>query len=211
MALLLRQEVRLELSQKLELKQESILALKQEFSRADEFITFEDIDDPELMASFIPFLTLHEVSHPLQTRGYLVLPNDDFDYRQLPAQLVNSVRHNASEVGIDRGAFYLAGRSKGVDLESVALSFASVIKDYITNANADPNDATSEYSMLTRCEVVTKGLIPMVEEDVRAPLEDNLSRIQRYQSEFPVHGNHKAVQILYKTMFDETRLNLDKK
>lgn len=88
------QELRLE--QRLELRQ----MLAHDFM---EFINIEDDNDQELLQESLPFLVLHEVSHPLHDEGYVTIPPLK-PSRRLQECLDVSVYQQAEEVGIDKAA-----------------------------------------------------------------------------------------------------------
>lgn len=68
----LRQELRLELRMEQRLKQAQL----QQYLAHDfhQYINLEDGADYELLKESMPFLVLHEVSHPLYDDGEIVIP-----------------------------------------------------------------------------------------------------------------------------------------
>lgn len=68
-----------------------------------EFINIEDDEDRELLEESLPFLVLHEVSHPLYDEGYVTIPPLK-PSRRLQERLDVSVYQQALEVGIDKAA-----------------------------------------------------------------------------------------------------------
>ncbi len=95
MDLQLRQVQRLELVQiqlAIRLEQRLELYIPEEFKR---YINLEEDDDRELLAASLPFLALHEFSHPLHAKGKIHIP------------LLPYAGHNALETGIDKAAMLL--------------------------------------------------------------------------------------------------------
>jgi len=85
-------EQRLEL--KLELQQKVMLSLPKEFSS---YINIEKDEDVPLLKRSLPFLVLHELSHPLYSAGKLFIPIPVF----------GESYHNGIETGIDRASMLL--------------------------------------------------------------------------------------------------------
>ncbi|MBW2964338.1 hypothetical protein KY363_02665 [Candidatus Woesearchaeota archaeon] len=129
----LRQTLKLEqkLEQRLELKQELVhelkLILALEFS---DFITFEDDEDIGLLEESLPFLMLHEVSHPLHSYGFVQIPSVSLpcDVAEAVASdhTFGDVYHHDTEIVIDRSGIYLGQKSCGYALQEMIRSHAAI-------------------------------------------------------------------------------------
>lgn len=116
----LRQYLKLQqkLSQelKLQIKQQMLLQLKLTLKEWSNYITFEDDDDVSLLEKSFPFLILHELSHPLEAKGYVNIPNSQFSedtVKSLTAKkLDRSTYAQCLEVGIDKSAMVI-GKASG--------------------------------------------------------------------------------------------------
>lgn len=102
---------RLEL--KLKQKQSVELSLKLLQKLPDEFTGFLDIEkdgDRDLLKACLPFLTLHEYSHPLQAKGLVYVPTVEELIVNPTDMTQRGYVHNANEVGIDKSAMLLGSR-----------------------------------------------------------------------------------------------------
>ena len=94
----LLQELKLEL--KLQLLKPVLTLIPPEF---EGYINIEEDADVELLMESLPFLVLHEYSHPLQDAGRLAVP----EYKHsmaLNTTTDQELYHDANETGIDKGS-----------------------------------------------------------------------------------------------------------
>lgn len=98
-------EMRPQLVQEMRLEQR--LGLRQMLAHDFmEFINIEDDEDQELLEESLPFLVLHEVSHPLHDAGYVTIPPLR-PSRRLQEYMDVNVSQHALEVGIDKSALLI--------------------------------------------------------------------------------------------------------
>lgn len=91
----------LRLEQRLELKQELKLYLPGEFA---DYLNIEEDQDFGLLMKSLPFLCLHEFSHPLYDKKKISIPKVQ---APLGIDHQGNFYHNALETGIDRAAMLL--------------------------------------------------------------------------------------------------------
>lgn len=126
----LRPELRLEQRHKLRLEQRLMLYVPTEFQP---HINIEMDEDIELLRKSIAFLSLHEFSHPLYSRGKVQIP--------LPTPLPAQYGHNAIETGIDKAAMLL-GDKNGISTENMINSHLAMmeraVRDYLISKKYQP-------------------------------------------------------------------------
>ncbi|MBI2669015.1 hypothetical protein HYX14_04175 [Candidatus Woesearchaeota archaeon] len=93
----LRQELRLE--QRLELSN----YIAHDFH---EYINIEDDEDQPLLRESLPFLVLHELSHPLEDKGRIYIPQLQLSDR-LSEKITPSGYQNGFETSIDKAGMLL--------------------------------------------------------------------------------------------------------
>ncbi|MBI4983137.1 hypothetical protein HZC32_00630 [Candidatus Woesearchaeota archaeon] len=112
----LRQQLILRLTQRMELRQELqqelLLALPEEFAS---YLNIERDTDFNLLLKSLPFLSLHEFSHPLYDRGAIIIPKP----AELNLEDKREYYNNAVEVGIDRAAVLIGPELKRYTLEQM--------------------------------------------------------------------------------------------
>ncbi|MBI2139217.1 hypothetical protein HYU13_06515 [Candidatus Woesearchaeota archaeon] len=116
-----RMTTSLSMEQSLEMRQvliqQSLAYIPEEFRQ---FITFEGDDDTELLEASLPFLFLHEASHPAQAKGKLYVPEAS------AALSDDQAKHNANEVGIDKGSYLLGTAFCGLSPDDMYGSHAAI-------------------------------------------------------------------------------------
>ncbi|MBI4981358.1 hypothetical protein HZC30_07445 [Candidatus Woesearchaeota archaeon] len=103
----LKLEQKLEQRQSIELSQKLLLKLPSEFTG---FLNLGKDEDTPLLRACLPFLTLHEYSHPLQAKGLVYVPKAEELTLNTADISQRSYHHNANEVGIDKSAMLLGPR-----------------------------------------------------------------------------------------------------
>lgn len=146
----LRQDLRLE--QRLEQKQQLQLQLQQTLQEWD-FIAFESDENLPLLATSLPFMMYHEVSHPLHDAGKVQFPQAaPIPYGQIDGQpLQTDYVHHALEVGID-GTALLIGKSSGLySLQDLVISHAAVVERVVRDMIQD-HSIGNNYPFLARLQ-----------------------------------------------------------
>ena len=151
-------ELRLELSQKLEQKLELKLQLRQQLlepiltmlpSEFAPYLNIEIEEDQEVLIKSLPFLVLHEYSHPLQDSGRLIVPQlkTEKTYSNFH---VHSLIHDANETGIDKGSI-LAGISIGkYSAEQMYSSYATMVGRVFNDILENSRELEGYYPFLAR-------------------------------------------------------------
>ncbi len=102
-----KREPRLEHRQSPELCLKLLQKLPEEFTN---FLNIEKDEDRTLLRACLPFLTLHEYSHPLQAKGLVYVPKVEELTVNTADMAKRDYFHNANEVGIDKSAMLLGSR-----------------------------------------------------------------------------------------------------
>jgi hypothetical protein len=151
-------ELRLELRQKLEQKLELKLELKQQLlapiltmlpSEFAPYLNIEVEEDQEVLIKSLPFLVLHEYSHPLQAAGRLIVPQFN-SKNEYPAFHIHSLIHDANETGVDKGSI-LAGISIGkYTAEQMYSSYATMVGRVFNDIFDNSREIEGYYPFLAR-------------------------------------------------------------
>ncbi len=143
----LRQVLRLE--QRQELKLEMKQMIPKEFM---EFINLESDDDLDLLKKSLPFLVLHEVSHPLYDDGRINIPKLRPSQR-LQQRITELGYIQAFEIGIDAGAMLIGEGACDYSPAKLYRSHAAIAervhRDIFKLHKFEP-----EYGFLARIEAV---------------------------------------------------------
>ena len=100
-------ELKLKHRQSVELDLKLLQKLPPEFT---DFLNIEKDEDIALLKACLPFLTLHEYSHPLQAKVLVYVPTAEEPTIKTTDMAQKDYFHNANEVGIDRSAMLLGSR-----------------------------------------------------------------------------------------------------
>ncbi len=140
----------------------------------DEFkphVNIEEDDDVELLRRSIPFLALHEFSHPL------------YSQKKVDISLPPDADHDATETGIDKAAMLLGPRV-GVSPEKMYSAHTAmmerVFRDYLELKRFEPN-----VSLLARFYCQIKEHHGQTREDIlKKRLEQLISQAEKNASSF---------------------------
>lgn len=190
---------------KQELRQELRLKLIQKIP--EEFQPYIDIDsdeDMDLLMNSLPFLVLHELAHPLQREGHLVVPK--YEYDNVPEGIsISDLNHNANEIGIDRGAILAGVHTKSYTADDMYDSQAYLAERVFRDVTERGEYCMSNtiyprlYAGLKENILNTKFQpIEMHLEDVCKKIDDTISESER--NEFDRLVNH------YRKIYSETSL-----
>lgn len=156
----MRMELNLQLSQTLEMRQEMRLELQQQILELlpefEDYITFETEEDVELLEASFPFLMLHELSHPLHSQGYVIIPeikvSQEIRSKINQDPYLSSVTdHHAIEIGIDRSAILVGQASCGYSEEDMIHSNVAMIERVYKDI-FDEKRISPEYGLIARLD-----------------------------------------------------------
>ncbi len=163
MGISLRQELRQKQEQRIELKQRLVLILRQclpeEFSS---YINLEKDEDINLMLKSVPFLSLHELSHPLYDKGGIVeipqVKEISFNGTNNGSYDLSKYYHNATEVGIDKSAMLLGPLMKEYILLQMYESHLALM-DRVFRDNFELKKFPVDFTFMARlyCEIKAHG------------------------------------------------------
>lgn len=177
----LRLEQRLELRLKVmqELKLELKQTLPEEFR---EFINIEEDGDSDILMQSLPFLALHELSHPLYDKGYVEIPKREPEFKYRDFEWLWG--HNTIEVGIDRAAILIGSLICGYSAEEMCASHLAMVERIFRDL-LELEKFPIDYSFLARLDCALKEHfkftkrykeeIQNLEKELREHLEENLS------------------------------------
>jgi hypothetical protein len=182
-------ELRQEHRQSIELSQRLLQKLPEEFTN---FLNIEKDEDRTLLKVCLPFLTLHEYSHPLQAKGLVYVPQVEELIVKIANMAQRDYHHNANEVGIDKSAMLLGpriGHYSPVDMvRSHTAMMERIFRDYFTI-----NKFTPEITFVARLYVemkehfMTEGVLP----EHKAKLEQLMGLAE---GRFPAEDFHTIVE-----------------
>ena len=149
----LKQELKLELRQ--ELKQELVLQLKLVIPEFTDLITFDDDEDLDLLRESFPFMMLHEVNHPLQSKGILKMPEikcaEEFFYNLDNSTHFRAFDHQASEVNVDKGAILNGYKTCNYSVQYLLNSHAA-ITERVFRDMFETENLPVDYSFIARLD-----------------------------------------------------------
>lgn len=175
-------ELKMQLKQKME--HVPLLQLKQVIPKEfQEFINLEGDEDLELLEKSLPFLVLHEVSHPLYDEGFVYIPEMQ-PSKRLEGNISKMGYFNIMEVGIDKSGI-LAGQLACSFTEEQMYASHLAIAQRIYRDMFEIDKFPVEENLLARLEAELK----MHKRKSIDPLRENISDLQT-----KINGKMKEVK-----------------
>ncbi len=172
-------EMRLELL--LETKQELKLQLLQYIPEFEDMITFEEDEDISLLEESFPFLMLHELCHPLESRGQIIIPKLKMSQESMKqidgnSYLRDSIFPQARELGIDRGAILVGQAACGFLEDELARSNVALIERALAYMfESHEHDILPGYSFVARLDTELR----IYQKKDLGRLEDRINFLKR--------------------------------
>jgi len=195
------QKLSLDLSQqlKLECRQQLQTLVPTEF---EDFISFESDEDIPLLQESLPFLILHETSHPLYSFGKLHVPEEI----ELP-NYDTQTDTNALEVGIDRGSYILGTTACKLSPDEVYKSHIAIAERVIRDM-LEIDKVPATLSMIARLDAeVQQHLQETKNPQLQQRMQALTERIEDYiKVESNIHI-YRRVRDQYQQIYRTTRLD----
>ncbi len=205
----LQMEMRLETKLELRLEQrvqllQLNLCLPEEFL---EFINLEDDEDRLLLMESLPFMVLHEVSHPLYDYGKVYIPELK-PSKRLTGRITELGYHNAVEIGIDRSAMLIGPLACRYPTEVMVQSHVA-IAERIYRDMFKTHKFPVEEGLLARLQAALQAN----KEDVEGALQARVAKMERSidsaVKEKQYHRNYgiyKDLVAAYSRVYGDTRM-----
>jgi len=188
----LRQVLEHKIEQRQEIKQQLALYIPEDFA---EYIDIETDEDIGLLKKSLPFLCLHEFSHPLYSRGRIVIPEPS----------CRELYHNGIETGIDKAAMLLGPLLGRYTHEEMLLSHYAmmerVFRDHFDLKKYSDNESSPTFIARLYAEIKEHR-----EQTINSVLKSKLEQLLKIaDSNISSHSFSDVVkeysQIYHQTMF----------